>query len=233
MDESLPLTQFRGIANRDVALWKQDLSDHVNLLKIDATLRDPDPVSCIREVIGYSFINENLLRQAFTRRAFALEYGLEGCSEELEYLGDTVLNMAVTREIIRHFSEVDPTCTDAPFRTRYNEGELTRIREHFVSGENLASRARELGLDRFILYGTGEQKTGSSLEDAMEALVGAVCADCGWDMSILSSVADQLLCVQLKLFVSHFIFSPLLWIQMYFGRSHWSALSLLCRLCWR
>ena len=141
---------------------------------------------------------ENLLRQAFTRRAFALEYGLDGCSEELEYLGDTVLNMAVTREIIRHFSEVDPTCTDAPFRTRYNEGELTRIREHFVSGENLASRARELGLDRFILYGTGEQKTGSSLEDAMEALVGAVCADCGWDMDILSSVVDQLLCVQLS-----------------------------------
>ena len=182
----------------DVALWEQDLSDHMNLLKIDVTLHDPDPVSCIREVTGYSFINENLLRQAFTRRAFALEYGLDGCSEELEYLGDTVLNMVVTREIIRHFSEVDPTCTDAPFRTRYNEGELTRIREHFLSGEHLASRARELGLDRFILYGTGEQKTDSSLEDAMEALVGAVCSDCGWDMNILSSVADQLLCVQLS-----------------------------------
>ena len=182
----------------DVALWEEDLSDHMNLLKIGVTLHGPDPISRIREVTGYSFINENLLRQAFTRRAFALEYGLEGCSEELEYLGDTVMNMAVTREIIRHFSEVDPTCTDAPFRTRYNEGELTRIREHFVSGENLASRARELGLDRFILYGTGEQKTGSSLEDAMEALVGAVCADCGWDMDILSSVVDQLLCVQLS-----------------------------------
>ena len=61
--------------------WLDDLSDHLNLLKIDCVPVTEDPVVAVREVIGYEFVNENLLRQAFTRRAFAVEYGLSGCNE--------------------------------------------------------------------------------------------------------------------------------------------------------
>lgn len=66
-----------------------------------------DPVVCISQVIGYRFVNENFLRQAFTRRTFQIEYGLSGCSEELEFLGDSILNTVVTRELVKAYSSVE------------------------------------------------------------------------------------------------------------------------------
>ena len=68
---------------------------------------DPDPVVFVRGIIEYEFVNENLLRQAFTRRAFAVQYGIEGCSEELEFLGDSVLNVLTTRVIVRQLMWTD------------------------------------------------------------------------------------------------------------------------------
>ena len=55
----------------------------------------------------------------------------------------------------------------------------------------------KLGLDRFILYGSGETPTESSREDMMEALIGAVAVDSGWDQKALERVVDNLLCLQL------------------------------------
>ena len=118
----------------EVELWEEDLSDHMNLLKIDATLHGPDPISCIREVTGYEFINENLLRQAFTRRAFGLEYGV-GDSEQLEFFGDSVLNLCVTQEISRQLTDVITINTDGPFRAVRDEGELPRFGADDVGDE--------------------------------------------------------------------------------------------------
>ena len=178
----------------DLESWEYDFEDHMNLIKIPASSHDPVPV--IRDVIGYEFINENLLRQAFTRRAFGLEYGI-GDSEELEFLGDSILNTVVTREMFRQFSEVFTIKPQAPFRSRYTEGEMTKIRSRFVSKEHLAARAAELDLDKYILYGTGETKSDSAAEDMMEALLGAVAVDCGWDWHVLEAVADRLVCIQI------------------------------------
>ena len=176
--------------------WREELLNHYNLLKIP--VMHCDPVIRMREILDYEFINENLLRQAFTRRAFAADHHLSGCSEELEFLGDTALNTVVTREIIRRLTEVDETCPEAPFRTgKYNEGDLTKIRAHFVSKEYLSARAKELGLGEYILYGRGEEETESSLEDAVEALIGAVAIDSGWDWDELENAVDKLLCIQL------------------------------------
>ena len=154
------------------------MSDHLNLLKIDCMSVTENPVEIVRQVIGYEFVNENLLRQAFTRRAFAVEYGLPGCNEELEFLGDTVLNTVVTRDMLRQLAWVDEYRTEAPFTVRLQEGGLSKIRTSYVNKEFLAGRAAELGLDKLILYGTGEEPTESSREDAMEALIGAVTVDC-------------------------------------------------------
>ena len=152
-------------------------------------------------VIDYEFVNENLLRQAFTRRAFAVQYGIEGCSEELEFLGDSVLNHIVTREIVGQLMEVDARATGGSFQAMqqkgYDEGVLSRIRSQYVCKEYLAQRAQELGLDQFILYGSGEVPTESSREDMMEALIGAVAVDSSWDTKALERVVDNLLCVQL------------------------------------
>ena len=178
--------------------WLDDLSDHLNLLKIDCMPVTEAPVVAVREVIGYEFVNENLLRQAFTRRAFAVEYGLSGCNEELEFLGDTVLNTLVTRDMLRQLSSINEEKTEAPFSIRFQEGELTKIRSRFVSKEFLSARAAELGLDKLILYGTGEEPTDSSREDMVEALIGAVTIDCNWDWDVIAGVVDKLICVQLE-----------------------------------
>ena len=203
--------------------WEMDLSDRMNLLKLDFVPYEKDPAITVREVIGYEFINENLLRQAFTRRAFALEYGLSGCNEELEFLGDTLLNTLVTRDMLCQLSEVNEEKTEAPFVVRFqeggasdaghrngskndmnqqvialNEGNLTKIRSHFVSKEYLSKRATALGLDKLILYGTGEEPTESSREDMMEALIGAVTVDCNWDWDVMTDVVDKLICVQME-----------------------------------
>jgi ribonuclease-3 len=172
-------------------------------------------------VIGYEFINENLLRQAFTRRAFGLEYGV-GDSEELEFLGDSILDMVVTREMVRQFSDVITIKPQAPFRSRYTEGEMTKIRSRYVSKEHLAARAAELGLDKYILYGTGEAKSDSAAEDMMEALLGAVAIDCGWDWQVLEAVADRLVCIQItapdKFLKTSFYDLFNAWHQRHFGR---------------
>ena len=180
----------------DYETWREDLLNHYNLLKLPT---EPDtPTTEIRDITGYEFINENLLRQAFTRRAFAADHNLSGCCEELEFLGDTVLNTVVTREIIRHLAETDETQTDAPFQTsKYNEGDLTKLRAHYISKEYLAERARQFNLGQYILYGKGEEETDSSLEDATEALIGAIAIDSNWNWYELENTIDRLLCIQL------------------------------------
>lgn len=180
----------------DLDMWEEDMSEHLNLLKIDYC--DVDPTVAIYNIIGYQFVNENLLRQAFTRRAFAIEHGLSGCNEELEFLGDNILGSVVTREMIDHLTTNDIDDTEAPFTTRYNEGDLSKIRSRFVSKEYLSERAVMLGLDAWILYGTGETPNESSREDMMEALIGAVAIDSGWNWQQIDAVVDRLICIQLS-----------------------------------
>ena len=136
-----------GITARfDLDAWSSDVAEHLNLLKLPL----PSPVSEIENIIGYSFINQNLLRQAFTRRSFAVEHDL-GDSERLEFIGDAVLHTVLTREMARQMTDVDVYSPHEPFHSMYSEGELTTIRTHFESGEYLAERAAELGLDKYVL----------------------------------------------------------------------------------
>lgn len=176
----------------EVEGWKEEFENHINLLKLPL----PNPADKIRVIIEYEFINENLLRQAFTRRAFGTEYGT-GDSEVLEFIGDSVLNTIIMREITRHLTDVDTISPDGPFKSYCSEGELTKIREHYVSKEYLSERAATLGLDQYILYGTGEQPSESAREDMMEALIGAAAVDCAWDWHVLAGIIDRLLCIQL------------------------------------
>lgn len=157
-----------------------------------------DPAMRVRDAIGYEFLNQNLLRQAFTRRAFAQEYGLRGCSEELEFLGDAVLNLMVSRKLICQLSRLDNARTDAPFRPDegVTEGVLSRLRSEHVCKEQLAARMQALQLDGLILYGTGEAPSDSSREDALEALLGAVAIDSGWHWQVLEQAAEKLIPVR-------------------------------------
>ena len=177
----------------DVEGWEEDFSAHINLLKLPF----PNPVDDIRRVIGYEFANENLLRQAFTRRSFGIKYGV-GDYEQMEFVGDAILEMVVTREMTDQFTDTGSISPKRPFISKYREGDLAKIRSRFVCKEHLSERASELGLDRFILYGVGEEPTESSREDMMEALIGAVALDSNWDWTAIEEVIDRLICVQLS-----------------------------------
>lgn len=114
---------------------------------------------------GYRFKKRELLQQALTHRSFSRS----GNNERLEFLGDSVLNLVVTRHIYRRFETAD-------------EGDLSRIRASLVKQSTLAKVARAIDLGEAVNLGGGELKSGgyrraSILADALEAVVGAVFLD--------------------------------------------------------
>lgn len=127
----------------------------------------PLPWRDLEAKIGYSFSDPSLLKRALTHRSAGEEN-----FERLEFLGDSILNYLVSRELYDQHPEA-------------SEGELTRHRSALVKKESLAELARGIGLGDCFLLGEGERKSGghrreSILADGMEALIGAVLLDGGW-----------------------------------------------------
>lgn len=124
--------------------------------------------------IGYVFQNKDLVRQALTHSSYANERKINKIKdyERVEFLGDAVLEL-VTSEFLYEKHDEMP------------EGLLSRTRAAMVCEPSLASCARDLGLDRYILLGKGEEMTGgrsrdSIVSDVMEALIGAIYLDGGF-----------------------------------------------------
>lgn len=108
---------------------------------------------------------------ALTHPSYANEKGIADY-ERLEFLGDTVLQLVVTRHLFREYSHL-------------REGQMTRVRAAVVRKETLAEVANALGMGEALRLGKGEIQSGgrektSILADAMEAVVGAVYEDGGW-----------------------------------------------------
>jgi ribonuclease III len=118
--------------------------------------------------LGYRFADPALCELALTHRSAGSAH-----NERLEFLGDSVLNCAVARLLYEAYPTAD-------------EGALSRQRASLVSGETLAQIAAELALGDCLRLGGGELKTGgfrraSILADALEAIVGAIFLDSGFD----------------------------------------------------
>ena len=116
-------------------------------------------------------------------RSWCAETPGEASNERLEFLGDAVLGLVVTDHLYL-------TYPDLP------EGELAKVRASVVNSEALAEVATEVGLGPALLLGKGEDSSGgrvkpSILADAMEAVIGAVYLDGGWDAA--SSLIMRLL----------------------------------------
>lgn len=129
----------------------------------------------LEEVIGYTFHNKKLLRQALTHSSYANEkkLGKLGCNERLEFLGDAVLELISSDFLYARFPKI-------------TEGELTKKRASLVCEPSLAYCARQFGLQKHLLLGRGEKMTGgrnrdSIVSDATEALLGAIYLDGGFD----------------------------------------------------
>ncbi|HEV3271611.1 MAG TPA: ribonuclease III [Candidatus Methylacidiphilales bacterium] len=124
--------------------------------------------------LGHSFADEGLLRQALTHASFGHEKRQRlPDNQRLEFLGDAVLQLAVTAELFRRFPE-------SP------EGRLTVLRARLVNRHHLQALAQELGLGEHLILGRGEENShgrqrGSILADAMEAVIGAVYSEAGWE----------------------------------------------------
>ena len=127
-----------------------------------------------REVIGYHFHDEKLLRQALTHSSFANEKHLKKHSdnERLEFLGDAVLEIISSEFLYKEYP-------DKP------EGELTKLRASIVCEPTLALCTKDIALGEYLLLGKGEDQTGgrgrkSILSDALEAVIGAIYLDGGF-----------------------------------------------------
>jgi ribonuclease III len=134
--------------------------------------------------LGYRFNNIARLTDALRHSSFVNEQPQMNISsnERLEFLGDAVLNLAVSHLLMQR----DPTLT---------EGELSRTRAHLVNEAQLASIAREIGLGLHLLLGKGEVQTdgrekNSILADATEAVIAAIYLDGGFDAAF-SFVENQ------------------------------------------
>ncbi len=118
--------------------------------------------------LGHRFASPRLLEQALTHRSRGADN-----NERLEFLGDGVLGCAMADELYARFPQL-------------SEGKLTRLRASLVREEALAEVARTLGLGEFLRLGEGEVAAGpeprpSILADALEAVLGAVFLDAGYD----------------------------------------------------
>ena len=107
-------------------------------------------------------IDPDLLELALTHRSFAFEAGGVPTNERLEFLGDSVLGLAVTTDLYNAHPEL-------------SEGELAKMRASVVNARALAEVASALGIGRVLLLGRGEDATGgrekpSILADTMEAV---------------------------------------------------------------
>lgn len=122
----------------------------------------------IERILAYEFKDQGLCLAALTHRSAGAAH-----NERLEFLGDSVLNCAVAQLLYETHPQVD-------------EGALSRLRSSLVSGETLAQIAMENGIGDYLNLGSGELKSGgfrraSILADALEALIGAVMLDSGFD----------------------------------------------------
>ena len=127
----------------------------------------PD-LQALQQRLEHVFSDMRLLQLALTHRSFSSDH-----NERIEFLGDSVLNLAVAGLLYERLSELP-------------EGDLSRVRANLVKQDTLHKLAVDLGLPQLIRLGEGEAKSGgqkrpSILADALEAVIGAVYLDGGFD----------------------------------------------------
>ncbi len=126
------------------------------------------PADAFAQRLGHDFLQPALLRQALTHRSHGSPH-----NERLEFLGDSVLNCVIARHLFHAFPGLP-------------EGDLSRLRAHLVNQQTLAAVGRAIGVGEAVLLGEGEVRSGgrerpSILANAVEAVLGAVFLDAGFD----------------------------------------------------
>lgn len=128
----------------------------------------------VENILEVNFKSADLLKQAFVHRSYINEHSSQGLehNERLEFLGDAVLELAVTDHLYNNYPNP--------------EGELTSWRSALVKTESLASLAEKLELGQYLLMSRGEAKSGGRSRQALlanmvEAIIGAIYLDLGYE----------------------------------------------------
>jgi ribonuclease III len=127
------------------------------------------------KLLGYSFKKREHLKRALTHKSYANEQHMPSTehNERYEYLGDAVLELAISHLLMDSFPN-------------HPEGELSKLRAAIVNESQLADVARRMKIGEFLYLGKGEDRTGgrdkpSLLSDAFEAVLGGVYLDRGFE----------------------------------------------------
>ncbi|MBA2338231.1 MAG: ribonuclease III [Acidimicrobiia bacterium] len=136
-------------------------------------MSEPAADTAVEERIGYVFADRRLLAEALTHRSYSGEHGNAAHYERLEFLGDAVLQLAVTRYLYQTFPDLP-------------EGQLAKVRASVVSERTLVDVAARLAVGPALRLGRGEAITGgrakpSLLSDVVEALIGAIFVEAGFE----------------------------------------------------
>ena len=160
----------------------------------------------LEEKIGYCFKDKSLLKQAITHSSFANEQKINKRQhyERLEFLGDAVLEVVTSDFLFRKYPSLP-------------EGDLTKKRAMLVCGSSLAFCAKDIELGKFILLGKGEEATGgrnreSIISDVVEAVIGAIYLDGGFESAsafihriVLSDVENKQLLYDSKTLLQEYL----------------------------
>ncbi len=169
-------------------------------------------IQLLQTRLGYTFQDAGLLQQALTHRSHSSLH-----NERLEFLGDSILNCVVASILYERFNSLD-------------EGDLSRVRANLVKQQSLFEIAQKLELSQFLRLGEGELKSGgfrrpSILADTLEALLGAIYLDGGFDKAaavirafyipILDTVDPQTLGKDAKTLLQEFLQSKKISLPLY------------------
>lgn len=144
----------------------------------------------LQDRLGHRFDDVSYLETALTHRSFSAEQPGNPHNERMEFLGDAVLGLAVTRNLYVRYPD-------------HPEGQLAKARASTVSRPRLAQVAEDLDVGELLRLGKGEVSTGgrkkdSILADAMEAILGAVFLDAGYEkardvtLAHFGSIAEEM-----------------------------------------
>lgn len=148
----------------------------------------------IQNSICYRFENLKLLIQAFTRKSYSEEnLGTEN-NEVLEFYGDEILDLYVTKLMYKETGKV----SEKGFISSKNEGELTKLKSAIVNKKMLAACIKNFEFEKFLILGNGDIQnkvfeSPSVREDLFEAIIGAVAVDSDWNYEKLDKVCKNML----------------------------------------
>ena len=169
---------------------------------------DQERINDIQNMIGYTFKNQELLEQAFTRRSYSMENGGED-NEVLEFIGDSALNMVMVKilsEEFGYFNKIEKRIAyyystkvyGGTFSSNKDEGELTEIKKRLVRKSTLSNAIDNLELQYYLVMGKGDRKrhverSNSTKEDLFEAIIGPIALDSEWNISTIQEVVTNMI----------------------------------------